>query len=147
MGLRERLEESLKAALKAGRKSDVAAIRLTLSDIKNAEKEKRESLEDGEIVKLIRSAVKKRKEAIVLFRQGGRDDLVNKETAEVRLLEQYLPAAMTEAELSSLVDEALRETEASSPRDMGRVMKWLVPRLEGRADGAEVSRLVKSRLV
>ena len=147
MSLRERLEEGLKTALKEGRKNDVATLRLTLSDVKYAEKEKRGPLEEGEMVALFRSAVKKRTEAIALFKKGDRQDLVAKETAEVRLLEQFLPAAMNEEELSALIEEAVGETGASSPRDMGAVMKWLMPRLAGRADGSLVSRLVKGRLV
>ena len=147
MSLRERLEESLKTARREGRKNDVATLRLTLSDVKNAEKDKRRTLEEGEMVALFRSAVKKRTEAIALFKRGDRQDLVEKETAEVRLLEQFLPATMDDEELSALIEEAVGETGASSPRDMGAVMKWLMPKLEGRADGSVVSRLVKERLV
>lgn len=146
MSLRERLEESLKTALREGRKIDLAALRLTLSDVKNAEKEKRRDLDEGEMTALIRSAVKRRAEAIAMFKKGDRQDLVEKEEAEVRLLEQFLPAAMSDEELSGLVEEAVRETGASSPRDMGAVMKWLMPKLEGRADGSVVSRLVKEKL-
>jgi uncharacterized protein YqeY len=146
MSLRERLEESLRTALREGRKIDVAALRLTLSDVKNAEKEKRRDLDEGEAVALLRSAVKRRTEAIAMFKKGNRQDLVDKEEAEVRLLEQFLPAAMSEEELSALVGEAVRETGASSPRDMGAVMKWIMPKLEGRADGSAVSRLVKQKL-
>jgi uncharacterized protein YqeY len=146
MSLRERLEERLKTALKAGRKADVATLRLTLSDVKNAEKEKRGVLDDREMTALLRSAVKKRSEAIELFRKGDRQDLVDRETAEVRLLEEFLPAPLSDGEVASLIDEAITETGASAPRDMGAVMKWLMPRLEGRADGSAVSRLVKARL-
>lgn len=146
MGLRERLEEDLKAALKAGRRNDVAALRLTLSEIKNAEKEARAPLDDEGVTGIIRSAVKKRKESITLFRQGGRGDLVEKEEAEVRLLEGYLPSSLSEGQLISLLEEGVRETGASSPADLGKLMKWVMPRLRGRADGSEVNRLARERL-
>ena len=146
MGLKARLEEGLKVSLKAGRRADVSAIRLTLSELKSAEKDKRAPLEEKEIVQLLRSAVKKRKEAIGLFRSGGRPDLAEKEEAEVRLLEQYLPAAPSAGELGEVVEEVIRETGASSPADLGRVMKAVMARLEGRADGAAVNRLVRERL-
>ena len=147
MGLKQTLEEELKAALKAGKKEAVAAYRLTLADILGAEKEKREPLDEKEAMRLLRSAVKKRKEAIALFEKGGRSDLVEKEKAELRFLEELLPVAMSTEELSALVDESLRETGASSMKDLGQVMKWIMPRLEGRAEGSEVSRLVKEKLV
>jgi uncharacterized protein YqeY len=146
MGLKERLEEGLKTALKAGNKEAIPAYRLTLSDLRNAEKEKRGSLDEKEATQLLRSAVKKRKEAIALFEKGARGDLVQKEKAELRVLEELLPAAISPAELSAMVDESLGETGASSMKDLGKVMKWIMPRLEGRAEGAEVSRLVKEKL-
>lgn len=146
MDLRKRLEGDLKAALKAGQKEAVAALRLTLSDILAAEKEKREPLDEKETLQLLRSAVKKRKESIALFEKGGRSDLVEKEKAELVFLEGLLPAAMPTEELSALVDESLRETGASSMKDLGQVMKWIMPRLAGRAEGSEVSRLVKEKL-
>ena len=146
MSLKQKLEGELKTALKAGKKEAVAAFRLTLSDILSAEKEKRRLLDEKEEVQLLRSAVKKRKESIALFEKGGRSDLVEKENAELGFLEEFLPAAMSTEELSGLVDESLRETGASSMKDLGQVMKWVMPRLEGRAEGSEVSRLVKEKL-
>ena len=146
MDLKKRLEDDLKAALKAGQKEAVAAYRLTLSDILGAEKEKREPLDEKEALQLLRSAVKKREESIDLFEKGGRNDLVEKEKAELAFLEGLLPAGMSPEELSSLVGEALAETGAASMKDLGLVMKWIMPRLEGRAEGSEVSRLVKEKL-
>lgn len=146
MDLKKRLEDDLKTALKAGKKEAVAAYRLTLSDILAAEKEKREPLDEKEAQRLLRSAVKKRKESIALFEKGGRSDLVEKEKGELGFLEELLPAGMSTEELSALVDESLRETGASSMKDLGQVMKWIMPRLEGGAEGSEVSRLVKEKL-
>lgn len=146
MTLKERLGNGLKDAMRAGDRTAVSAIRLCLAEIKNLEIDKRRPLEEGEIVQSLRSAVKKRQESIALFRQGAREDLVEKESAEVRVLEGYLPAGLSPADIAALVEEALRETGAVSIKDLGKVMKWIVPRIAGRADGAEVSRLVKERL-
>ena len=146
MSLKERLEEELKAALKSGKKEAVAAYRLTLADLLAAEKEKRGSLDERESLQLLRSAVKRRKESITLFEKGERSDLAEKEKGELHVLEELLPAGMSPEELSALVDESLRETGASSMKDLGLVMKWIMPRLEGRAEGSEVSRLVKEKL-
>jgi len=146
MSLKARLEGGLKEALRAGDRVALGAIRLSLADVKNAEIERRRPLDDAEIVQLLRSGIKKRQEAIAIYRQGSRDDLVAKETAEMHTLEAYLPASLDAAELEALVAAAVAEAGAASPRDMGKVMKLLVPRVAGRADGAEVSRLVKERL-
>jgi uncharacterized protein YqeY len=146
VSLKAALESGLKDAMRAGDRVAVSAIRLSLSEVKNVEIDKRRPLEDGEVVQVLRASLKKRHESIDLFRQGGRQDLVEKESAEAKVLERFLPAAMSAAELVALVDAAVAETGASAPRDMGKVMKVLVPRVAGRADGAEVSRLVKERL-
>ena len=142
----KRIEADLKTALKAGRKEEISVLRLILAEVRNEEKEKRRSLEEGEAVQILRSGVKKRKEAIGLFRTGGRTDLVEKEAAEIKILEGYLPAALSEEELSALVEEAIAESGVSSVRDMGKVMKWVMSRIEGRADGSEVSRLARAKL-
>lgn len=146
MTLKERLESGLKDAMRAGDRIAVGAIRLSLSEIKNVEIDKRRPLEDAEIVHCLRTAVKKRQEAVELFRKGAREDLVEKESAEIRVLECYLPAGMSPAELNALVEEALRETGAASAKDLGKVMKWIVPRIAGRADGAAVNQLIRERL-
>jgi uncharacterized protein YqeY len=132
--------------MKAGDRVAVGAIRLSLSEIKNAEIDKRRPLEENEVANLLRTAVKKRRESIELFARGGRQDLVDKETAEILVLEGFLPASLSAAEVETIVAEAIASTGAASARDLGSVMKWLVPRLAGRADGATVSRIVKERL-
>ncbi len=146
MGIKERLEEDLRTALKARDKTSVSVVRLALAEIKNREIEKGRPLGEDELVQLLRSAAKKRKEAIALFRRGGRTDLVDQESAELTVLEGYLPPPMAPAEVASLVAEGLAKTGASSLRDLGLVMKWLMPRLEGRAGGDLVSRLVREKL-
>ena len=110
MSLKDQLEDGLKAAMKSGDRVAVAAIRLSLSEIKNAIIDKRRPLEDNEIVNILRSGVKKRQESIEMFAKGGRQELVEKETAEIKVIEGFLPAGMSAAELEALVAEAIAET-------------------------------------
>ncbi|MGH2726647.1 MAG: GatB/YqeY domain-containing protein, partial [Actinomycetota bacterium] len=114
--------------------------------VKNTEVEKRHELADDEVLEVITKEAKRRRESIEAFEQGGRDDLVAKESAELSVLESYLPARLGDDELAALVDEAIAETGASTPKQMGEVMKALIPKLRGRADGAQVSAVVKSKL-
>jgi uncharacterized protein len=144
--LRSRLQADLKAALKGGQKERVGTLRLLLSELRNKEIEKGRGLTDDEALALVGAGVKSRQESIDHFRAAGRQDLVDKETAEIDVLRDYLPAPLSVDELSALVDRAIAETGASTPKDMGKVMAWLMPRVRGRADGAEVSRRVKDRL-
>ena len=146
MSLKDRLEDGLKAAMKSGDRVAVAAIRLSLSEIKNSAIDKRRPLEDNEIVNILRSGVKKRQESIEIFAKGNRQDLVDKETAEIKVLEAFLPAAMPAAELEALVAAAIAETGAASMKDIGKVMKAVLPRVAGRADGAEINKLIRARL-
>ncbi|HEY7460563.1 MAG TPA: GatB/YqeY domain-containing protein [Gemmatimonadota bacterium] len=144
--LRNRLQADLKAALKAGQKERVGTLRLLLSDLRNKEIEKGRSLNEDDELALVASSVKLRQEAIAQFEQAGRVDLVEKESAELETLRGYLPAQLSAPELDALVEQALAETGAAGPREMGKVMAWLMPRVRGRADGAEVSRRVKEKL-
>lgn len=146
MGLRETLENGLKEAMKSGDRVAVSAIRLSLAEIKNAVIDKRRPLEDNEVVNILRSGVKKRQESIEMFAKGGRQDLVDKETAEIKALERFLPAGLPAAELEALIDAAIAETGAASMKDIGKVMKTVLPRVAGRADGAEVNKIIRSRL-
>ena len=145
MSLKDQLEDGLKVAMKSGDRVAVAAIRLSLSEIKNAMIDKRRSLEDNEIVNILRSGVKKRQESIEMFSKGNRPELVEKETAEIKVIEGFLPAGLSAAELEALVAEAIAETQAASMKDIGKIMKWIVPRIAGRADGAEVNKLIRAR--
>ena len=145
MSLKDQLEDGLKSAMKSGDRVAVAAIRLSLSEIKNAMIDKRRPLEDNEIVNILRSGVKKRQESIEMFAKGGRPELVEKETAEIKVIEDFLPAGMGAAELEALVAEAIAETGAVSMKDIGRIMKAVLPKVAGRADGAEINKLIKAR--
>ena len=146
MSLKQRLESGLKDAMKSGDRVAVAAIRLSLSEIKNAVIDKRRPLEDNEVVNILRSGVKKRQESIEMFAKGGRQDLVDKETAEIKVLEGFLPAGLPAAELEALVAAAIAETGAASMKDIGKVMKAVLPKVAGRADGAEINKLVRAKL-
>ena len=146
MSLRDQLEGGLKEAMKSGDRVAVAAIRLSLSEIKNAVIDKRRPLEDNEVVNILRSGVKKRQESIEMFEKGGRQDLVEKETAELKVIERYLPAGLPAAELEALVDAAIAESGAASMKDIGKVMKAVLPKVAGRADGAEINKLVRAKL-
>jgi len=145
MSLKDQLEGGLKTAMKSGDRVAVAAIRLSLSEIKNAIIDKRRPLEDNEIVNILRSGVKKRQESIEMFSKGGRQELVEKETAELKVIEGFLPAGMGAAELEALVAEAIAETGAASMKDIGKIMKAVLPKVAGRADGAEINKLIKAR--
>lgn len=117
-------------------------LRLAENAVYNAEKRDRRSYSDDEVAGLIGREVKTRRESIEAFEKGGRPDLVAREAAEIAILEAFLPQQLNDDEISRLVRDAIAATGASSPRDMGRVMGWLVPRTRGRADGRRVSELV-----
>jgi uncharacterized protein len=145
--LKQRLNEDLKTGLRSGDKLKVSVVRLLTALIKYREGEKREPLTEAEMIQAISSSCKQRQEAIEQFRQGGRQDLVDKESAELEILQSYLPSPLTPQELQVMVVEAIREAQAASPKEMGRVMAILMPKITGRADGKVVSTLVREALV
>jgi uncharacterized protein YqeY len=146
MGLREQIDADIKAAMKSGAKDKVSALRMLSAALKNKQIDKRAPLVDSEILDTVRSLIKQRKDSIEQFAKGGRQDLVDKETAEVVVLEVYLPQQLGREEVEKLVREAIAQTGAQGAKDMGKVMKALVPLLAGRADNKLVSELVKSSL-
>jgi uncharacterized protein YqeY len=146
MGLREKIDGDIKDALKSGAKDKVSALRMVSAALKNKEIDKRRQLIDEEVIETVRALIKQRKDSIEQFAKGGRQDLVDKETAEVAVLEVYLPKQLGREELEALVRDAVAQTGAQGPRDMGKVMKALVPMIGGRADNKLVSELVKSAL-
>lgn len=146
MGLREQVDGDIKSALKAGAKDKVSALRMLSAAIKNRQIDKRRELTDEEIVETVRSLVKQRRDSIEQFEKGGRRDLVEKEAAEIAFLEVYLPRQMAPEALEALVRQAVSESGAQGARDMGKVMKALVPLVAGRADNKLVSELVKKAL-
>jgi uncharacterized protein len=146
MELRERIESDAKSALKAGAKDTVSTLRMLNASLKNKQIDKRRPLTEEEVVETVRSLIKQRKDSIEQFEKGGRQDLVDKETAEVAVLEAYLPQQLSREEVEALVRSAIAETGAQGTRDMGKVMKALMPRVGGRADGKLISELVKHAL-
>ena len=146
MELKAKLTEDLRSAMRSGDKLRTSVIRLLTALIKNREVEKRGPLTDGEVIQAISASCKQRQEAIEQYRQGRRQDLVDKETAELAILQSYLPAALSPDELQTLVREAIRESQAVSSREMGKVMALLMPKVTGRADGKIVSGLVREML-
>ncbi len=146
MDLKTRLGEDLKAALRSGDKLRVSVIRLLIALIKNREVDKRGPLTEAEVLQAITASCKQRQDSIDQYRQGGRQDLVDKETAELAILQAYLPAPLTSQELEAMVREAIQESHATSVKEMGKVMGVLMPRVTGRADGKVVSTLVREAL-
>jgi uncharacterized protein YqeY len=121
-------------------------LRMASSAAYNVEKREGHQLTDDELVAVLAREVKTRRESVEAFRAGGREDLAGKEEAEIAILAEYLPQALTEAEIGALVDEAIAATSASSARDLGKVMGWLSPKTRGRADGKVVSGMVAQAL-
>jgi uncharacterized protein YqeY len=146
MALRERITEDMKSAMRAGEKARLGTIRLALAAIKQREVDERITLDDGQVLAVLEKMIKQRREAITQFESGGRADLVAKETAEITVLQGYLPAQLSEAEIDALIAEAIAATGAASTKDMGKVMAVVKPRAQGRADMGAVSARVKQRL-
>jgi uncharacterized protein YqeY len=146
MALRERITEDMKSALRSGQKERLATIRLALAAIKQREVDERITLDDTQVLAVLEKMIKQRREAIVQFESGARADLVAKESAEILVLQEYLPAQMSEAELDALIAEAIAASGAASMKDMGKVMAIVKPKAQGRADMGAVSARVKQRL-
>lgn len=146
MSLKERFSSELKDSLKAGDRLKLSTIRLIMASLKNREIEKRDSLSEEEIIDLLVSLSKQRKESIEEFKKGGRQDLVDKETEELKIIESYLPQQLTPEEIKKIIGETITETGASGSKDIGKVMKVLMPKVKGRADGKLVNEMVKELL-
>jgi uncharacterized protein len=144
--LRERLHDDTTAAMRSGDALRRDTLRMVQNAIYNIEKAKRITLSDDDVLGVIAREVKTRRESVEAFRTGGREDLAAKEEAEIAILADYLPQALTEDELRTLVDQGVAETGAGTARDLGKVMGWLSPRIRGRADGKVASGLVAQAL-
>jgi len=146
MGFKEKIGEKLKGAMKAKDDRAVSGLRMILAAVENREIEKRGELDEGEFVGVLSTLAKQRNESIEMYRNGGRQDLVDREEAELALIKTFLPEQLSEGELANIVDEAIAKAGAAGPKDMGKVMKIVTPKTRGRADGKLVSELVKSKL-
>jgi len=133
-------------ALKEGKRDRVSILRYALSALKNKEKDLGRELKDEEAYQVLRGLIKKGKEAVEQFRQGKRDDLAQKEEKEIEVLESFLPKALSDEELEAIIEETLRELGAQGPKDFGPVMKAVMSKVKGQAEGQRVSELVKKKL-
>ncbi len=146
MGLKEQIDQELKEAIRAKDERKLSALRLLKTAIRRAEVDKMRELSEEEILAVIADEAKKRREAIEQFSQGGREDLALQEKEELAILEAYLPKPLSREEIEEMARQAIKEVGATSPRQMGQVMKILMPRVKGRADGALVSKIVQELL-
>jgi hypothetical protein len=146
MSTKEKLTEDMKTAMKAKDSARLSTIRMLISVIKNKEIDLRHELTDEEVSAVISTSVKQRRDSIEQFTTGGRQDLVEKEEAEVAVLLSYLPQQLSEEEIRDIVKSAIAETSATSGKDMGKVMKVIMPKTKGKADGALVNKVVKELL-
>jgi uncharacterized protein YqeY len=144
--LKERIVAEMKEAMRARESVRLDAIRLLRAAIQRREIDERVELGDEEVLAVIQKMIKQGRDSIAQFEQGARDDLVQKEAAMLAVLETYLPEQLAEGELAELINKALIETDAQSVRDMGKVMGWLKPRVQGRADMGAVSSAIKQKL-
>ena len=146
MSLKERITEDMKTAMRGGEKDRLATIRMLQAAIKQREVDERIQLNDAQVLSAIEKMIKQRKESIAQFEAGGRADLVAKEAAEMALLQVYLPAQLSEADLDALIAEAIASTGAASIKDMGKVMGVVKSKAAGRADMGAVGARIKAKL-
>jgi uncharacterized protein YqeY len=146
MALEDRLVEEMKQAMKSNDKLRLSTIRMIRTAVKNKEIEQRKPLDDEGIIRVIQGMVRKSEESVEQFKAGGRMDLVEKETKEIETMKSYLPQPLSREEVLTIIDQTIEETQATSLKDLGKVMKSLMPKLGGKADGALVNQWVKERL-
>jgi len=146
MAVREKLDEDMKDALRAGDKLRLSAIRLLRSQLKNEAIQRQRELTEDEELSVLSSAVKMRKEAIEKFKEGNRQDLVEQEQAELAVVRSYLPEPLSEEQISRLIDAVVSQTGATGVSDLGSVMREIMPQVRGRADGGFVNKLVREKL-
>jgi hypothetical protein len=146
MDLEERLVDEMKQAMRSSDKVRLSTIRMIRAAVKNKEIELRKKVDDEEIQKVIQGMLRRNEESIEQFRLGGRMDLVDKESQEGDILKSFLPQALSTEEMLKVIDESIQETQASSLKDLGKVMKSVMPKLTGKADGKVINQLVKERL-
>jgi uncharacterized protein YqeY len=146
VGLRQRVESDMKTAMRAKDKERLGTIRLILAAIKQREVDERITLGDTDILAVLDKMLKQRRDSITQFEQAGRQELADKEAAEVAVIQEYLPAALSDNEVDGLIAEAMAASGAASPQDIGKIMALLKPKLQGRADMGLVSRKVKEKL-
>jgi hypothetical protein len=147
MTLQEKIQSHITDAMRSKDELRLSCLRMMKSAVKNKEIEKMKPLEEGEVLAVLSTLVKQRKDSVEQFRKGGREELAQKEEAEIKIIEQYLPASASDEDITQAIAEAIQETGASSMKDMGKVMQAVKARLAGKTvDGGKVSQLVKEKL-
>jgi len=144
--LKQQLTDDMKAAMKGGDKPRLAVIRLINAAIKQREVDERVEMDDEQVLAILDKMVKQRRDSITQYEQAGRTELADQEQFEIGVIQEYLPAALSETEIAALVDEAIAASDASGMQAMGKIMGTLKPKLQGRADIGAVSALVKQKL-
>jgi uncharacterized protein YqeY len=144
--IKARLQADMKAAMKAGDKPRLGVIRLINAAIKQREVDERIELDDTQVLAVLDKMLKQRRDSVAQYSQAGREDLAEQERFEIQVCQDYMPAALSQAEIEGLIAAAISETGASGMKDMGKVMGLLKPQLQGRADMAAVSSQIKARL-
>ncbi|HKY70173.1 MAG TPA: GatB/YqeY domain-containing protein [Gammaproteobacteria bacterium] len=144
--LKQQIQEAMKAAMRAQDKEKLNAVRLMLADIKRVEVDERIEVDDARVLSILDKMLKQRRDSITQFKAAKRQDLVQKEEFEVAVIQSFMPLPLTQDDLAKLVTEALSETGAGSVRDMGKVMAWLKPKVQGRTDLGALGAIIKSRL-
>ena len=146
MSLKERITDDMKAAMRSGEKERLGAIRMITSAIKQREVDERITLDDAQVLAVIEKMIKQRKESLAQFQAGNRPDLADKESAEITLLQSYMPEQLSDDELNRMISEAIAATGAASIKDMGKVMGIIKGKAQGRADMAAVGAKIKAKL-
>ena len=146
MSLKDKITQDMKDAMKSGDKDRLGVIRLILAALKQKEVDERIVLDDAQVLAILDKMLKQRRESVAQFTQGNRQDLVDKEEAEIKVIQSYMPAQLSEAELDKMVAEAVAESGAASIKDMGKVMGILKPKVAGKADMSAVSARIKAKL-
>jgi uncharacterized protein YqeY len=146
MTLKERITEDMKTAMRSGEKDRLAVIRLLQAAIKQREVDERITLDDAQVTSVLEKMIKQRKESVVAFEKGGRADLVAKENSEIAVLQPYLPAQLSDAELDAIIADAVSSTGAASIKDMGKVMGIVKSKAAGKADMGAVGARIKAKL-
>ncbi len=146
MSLKQQLSDTIKSSMKSGDKDTLGFARNLHAAIRKREIDDRVDLDDAGIQKIAQTLVKQRQESITQFKAGGREDLATKEEAEMKFLMSFMPQQMSEAEVRAVVEWAVTESKAASAKDMGNVMKLLMPKVQGKADGKLVNQIVKEKL-
>jgi uncharacterized protein len=146
MSIKERLTQEMKSAMKAKQKERLLVIRTMLAAVKQKEVDERVEVDDDMLLVILDKQLKQRRESAKIYREAGRDELLNNEEFEMSIIQEFLPEAMSDDEINGLIEQAIASTSAQSMKDMGKVMGILKPQVQGKADMSKISQLIKSKL-